>query len=150
MDDTTHRAIAVDQFNRTWELLDQGDARTADEDLAMLLAAATSRWHWGQLGDPRAAATGDWQVAHVLARLGAGELSLRFARRCLEAVVADEATGWRLASAHEGVARAHAAAGDAAGRAAHVEAALAALADEPDEDDRALVRAQVDDVPEVA
>ena len=144
----SHRDVAVELFNATWDLIDRADRTDADE-IDMALAAMTSRWHWGQVGGPEETATGDWQVAHVLSLIGEGSLAVRFARRNLDTAVAEGWTGWRLASAHEGMARASAAAGDAPGRAAHVAAANAALEAEPDTDEREAIAQQIATVPEL-
>ncbi len=99
------REVAVGQFNAAWDLIDKTD-RSAEDDGAMVLAAATSRWHWGQVGGPEQTATGDWQVAHVACLLGLGELAALFASRNLATAEAEGWDGWRLASAHEAMARA--------------------------------------------
>lgn len=133
-------------FNGTWDLIDK-PGRTSDEDIEMLLSAMASRWHWGQVGGTEQVATGDWQVGHVASLLGLGDLSLVFAARNL-AIARDEGwDGWRLASAHEGVARACAVLGDAEGLASHRAEAEAALLREPDEEERALIASQLATIP---
>ncbi len=141
-----HRDVGVDRFNATWDLIDAKD-HSADDDVELLLSAMTSRWHWGQAGGPEEISTGDWQVAHAASLLGLGELALLFARRNLATAEAQGWTGWRLASAHEGMARASAVAGDAEGRAAHLAAAEAALAAEPDAEERQVIAGQLATVP---
>ncbi len=145
VDDTEHRELGSTLFNHTWELLET-DPRTEDEDLELLLAAAASRWHWQHVGTVRHRATGDWQVARALSALGAGDLALRFAARALRSCELEGAGGWQLASAHEGVARAHQVRADLAARDVHVTAARAALAEEEDADDRAAIEAQLADL----
>ena len=56
-------------------------------------------------------------------------------------------SGWKLASVHEGMARAAAVNGDATGRAAHIEAAEAALAEEPSTEDAQMIADQLATVP---
>ncbi len=141
-----HREVAVGQFNAAWDLIDKAD-RTVEDDAAMVLAAATSRWHWGQVGGTEQIATGDWQVAHVACLLGLGELAALFAARNLAAADAEGWDGWRLASAHEGMARACATRGDAEGRSLHVEAARSALEREPDPEERVVVDEQLASLP---
>lgn len=135
-------------FNAAWTLIEQNE-RSEDDDLAMFLSAAASRWHWSRVGGAAEIATGDWQVAHVLSLLGEGSLALRFAQRNLAIVEAEGWTGWRLASAHEGMARAYAALADGARREEHVDAAEAALRDEPDAEERDVIAAQLASVPAV-
>lgn len=143
-----HRKVAARLFNATWDLIDKAD-RDAAEDVEMLSTAVTSRWHWTQVGTAEQIATGDWQVAHVFSLLGYGGPAVSFARRHLAAAIAEGWDGWRLASAHEGMARACAVAGDAAGRADHLAAASEALGREPDDEDREAITAQLASVPEV-
>lgn len=140
------RRLATSLFNKTWELIDDPD-RSAEDDIEMLLAAMTSRWHWGRVGGPEQVAVGNWQVAHVASLLGYGPLALVFAQRSLDVALAKGWGGWRLASAHEGVARACAVCGDEEGLANHLGEAELALADEPDEGDRAVIRSQLATIP---
>jgi len=145
-----HRELAATAFNRTWELIEKA-GRTADDDVEMLLSAMASRWHWAQIdGTTPQRAVGDWQVAHVASLLGIGDLAVMFAGRCLAVAETEGWTGWQLASALEGMARACAAIGDADGRARHVAACEAALADEPDVTERAVIAGQLATVPVVA
>lgn len=104
-DEEWHREIAKQQFNRCWDLIELAE-RSPDDEVDMLLAAMTSRWHWGQVGGAEQIATGDWQVAHVTSLLGHGELVRTFAARNLAAAEMLGFTGWLLVSAHEGMARA--------------------------------------------
>jgi hypothetical protein len=143
-----HRRQAVALFNATWDLIDKCD-RTEDDDAEMLLSAASSRWHWGQVGGAEQIASSDWQLAHVASLLGAADVATRFARRNLVLAESEGWDGWRLASAHEGMARACAVSGDAEGRSAHLGAARAALGREPDADDREVIEGQIATVPRV-
>lgn len=143
---TWHQELAAELFNRCWDLIDK-DPRTSDEDAEMLLLASTSRWHWGQVGGPEQIATGDWQVGHVAALLGHVDLAVAFAGRSLDTAVAQGWDGWRLASAHEGMARACACAGDDEGRSRHLALGRAALEREEDADNRQAIAGQLDAVP---
>lgn len=151
MDDETHerhRAFGVALFNDCWDLIERG-ARDGDDDLEMLLLAAASRWHWSRIGGPEQIANGDWQIAHVASLLGFADLALRFAEHNLTIAAAEGWDGWRLASAHEGMARACTAAGDAARREHHVELGRKALAHEDDAETRSAIAEQLDAVPEI-
>ncbi|HEX4904416.1 MAG TPA: hypothetical protein VFU93_03110 [Acidimicrobiales bacterium] len=149
MSDDVHRQIGVERFNASWDLIDKGAARSPDDDVELLLSAMTSRWHWGQVGGPEEVSTGDWQVAHAACLLGLGDLALLFARRNLATATERGWSGWRLASAHEGMARASAVAGDADGRSRHLAAAEAALANEPDAEESRIIASQLATVPSV-
>jgi hypothetical protein len=142
-----HRSLGIEYFNAAWDLIDQAE-RSADDGLEMLLLAAASRLHWQYAGGgTEELATGDWQVAHVASILGHGGLALAFAKRNLEVATRAGWRGWRLGSAHEGMARAAATAGDASLRDEHVAAAHTALADEPDAEARGVVAGQLETVP---
>lgn len=144
-----HQKYGATLFNRSWELIERAD-RTADEDAEMLLAAATSRWHWGQIGGPEEITGGDWQVAHVSSLLGFGDLARFFAERNLRVATDEQWDGWRLASAHEGMARACSAAGDVDGRERHLARAQEALDREPDDENRQVIAEQLASVPEIS
>jgi hypothetical protein len=146
---TWHQKFAVALFNQCWELIDR-DARDSDDNVEMLLLAATSRWHWAQVGGPEQIAAGDWQVAHVASLLGLVDLALIFAERNIALATGEGWHGWRLASAHEGMARACSAAGDAEGRRRHLERGREALERENDAESRTAIAEQLDSVPEAA
>jgi hypothetical protein len=141
-----HRRFGGALFNDCWDLI-ENDGRTPDDDVEMLLAAMASRWHWAQVGGPEQIATGDWQVAHVASLLGLADLALLFAERNLSIATGEGWLGWRLASAHEGMARACAVAGDAERRDEHVTRARQALEVEADDELREVIAGQVDAVP---
>ena len=142
-----HRQVAIDRFNRTWDLIDQGD-RSAYEDDELLEAALTSRYHWGVVGGASQWAVGDGQIARVAAMLGLSDLAVRYARRSL-AIVEDEGwTDFHLVSAYEVLARAHASAGAVTDRAAALGRARAALEAIDDPEDIELLTQQIDSVPE--
>ena len=152
MDDearTWHRKFGRALFNDCWDLIGSS-SRDSDDDVEMLLCAAASRWHWSRVGGAEEIATGDWQIAHVASLLGLGDLALRFAERNLAIAAAEGWDGWRLASAHEGMARAWAAAGDSARRARHLEFGRQALDREEDAETRVAIAEQLDAVPEAA
>lgn len=141
-----HRRFAAGLFNRTWELLD-APARTAAEDDELLAAAFASRYHWGPIGDAGNWAIGDGQIARAAAAIGLDEVAIRYATKALATA---ESEGWqdfRLASAHEVMARAYAAAGDGAARDRHLASARQALELLDDPEDRAVIGAQIDGVP---
>ena len=143
------RQAAAHLFNRAWELIDKS-GRSEDDDVEMFLSAAASCWHWRQVGTAEQVAVGEWQVAHVASLLGYGHLAMMFARRNLRAAQEAGWDGWRLASAHEGMARACAACGDGAGRLAHFASAEEALERETGPEERQVIADQLASVPAVA
>jgi hypothetical protein len=140
------RDVAKALFNGTWTLIDKPD-RTGEDDIQMLLSAMASRWHWGRVGGPEQVANGDWQVGHVASLIGFGTVALVFANRNLALALAEGWDGWRLASAHEGVARACSVLGDHEGLKRHYAEAEAALAREPDDEERAIIADQLTTIP---
>lgn len=132
-----HRAFAARYFNATWGLLDRTD-RTAGEDLQMIHYSHASRAHWQEAGGAREWAIGEWQISRVYATLGHGEAALRHAMESLRRAEELEDL-FLLASAHEGLARAYRAAGDADSAQDHAMLARAAAAEIVDEEDRAVV-----------
>lgn len=106
-----HRAFAVGANQLVWRLLARS-GRTADEDETMVHAAHASTWHWAAVGEPVNQARGEWLASHVYAVLGRGEPATHHARRSLAICEANDIGDFDLAYAHEGVARAAAAASD--------------------------------------
>ena len=146
LDPTEERRVAVDLFNHVWRLLEI-DGRTQAQDDDLVHAAHASRWHWGRVGGPEQWAIGEWQCSRVYAVLGRGDQALFHAQRCLDLCDENGVESFVPASAHEALARAHAVRGDM--EAARVERNLAyALAVElDDDDDRAVIEADLATLP---
>jgi hypothetical protein len=110
-----HRQMAAALFNHTWELIEKA-GRSPEEDIEMIHMAHASRYHWGQVPehDAKNLARGEWQVARVHTLLRQADTAMYHARRCLEITEAAGIGDFDIAFAHEAVARAAAAAGDAA------------------------------------
>ena len=143
-EDLTHRELASQTFNASWSLLER--ARSDEEDLELLEVAFTSRYHWRHEGGPQQVAIADWMVSRCCSELGEGTLALRFAVAALASAPPD-APAWLRASLLEGLARAHAANGDQSSRDDAAHRAAQVLAEETDDDDRALIEAQLASVP---
>jgi DNA-binding transcriptional MerR regulator len=148
VDPTTRRALAVGLFNRVWQLLETAD-RTQEQDDEMIHAAHASRYHWAEVPghEPKNVAIGEWQIARVYCVLGRGEPALHHARRCLAVVERGDQPDWLRASAYEGLARAHAVAGDRAEAARWKVKASETIAREPDKDDREIVEQDIATLP---
>jgi len=106
-----HRKLAVDLFNRVWELLDKSD-RTSEEIDEMIHAAHASRHHWGEIGTSLEFERGEWQISRVYSTLKRSEPARFHAARCLEICEGNGIGDFDLAFAYEALARAHAVAGD--------------------------------------
>ncbi len=142
----SERQLAADLFNLVWTLLEQA-GRTTEDDDRMVHAAHASRYHWGQVGGPEQLAIGEWQCARVYSVLGRAEPALHHARRCLEIATASTVPEWLIASAHEGLARAYAVAGQRESALASRAAAEAALAKVADAEDRQVVQDDLASLP---
>ena len=142
----SERQLAADLFNLVWTLLEQTGRSTEDDD-RMVHAAHASRYHWGQVGGPQQLAIGEWQCARVYSVLGRAEPALHHARRCLEIATGGDVPDWLIASAHEGMARAYAVAGQRESALASRAAAEAALAEVTDPEDRQVVQDDLASLP---
>ncbi|MFN2483833.1 MAG: hypothetical protein ABR509_02700 [Candidatus Limnocylindria bacterium] len=146
IDARQRRQLAVDLFNHVWTLLEKQDRSAEDED-AMVHAAHASRHHWGEVGEPVNLARGEWQISRVYSVLARGEPALYHARRCLELCEANGIGDFDLAYAYEAMSRAY--------HVAHVHEASRQYADMAreagdaiaEEDDRALFRSDIADLP---
>lgn len=138
-----HRRLGIDLYNRTWTLMDS----PGDE---MLHCAHASAYHWMQSGGTTAnRARSEWLCSRVYAVLGRSEAALHHARRCIELVESapEEMEDWDLAAAHEALARAHLAAGEADEARRYLELAREETAQIAEEDDRKHIEADLASLP---
>ena len=138
--------MAVAAFNTTWTLID-APARSPEQDRQMLTSAFAARWHWGEIGTAENIAVSDWQVSHCASLLGDGPLALWFAHAGLERAESAELPTWLVASMCEGMARAHATAGDRSGYERFAARARDLLARVDDAEDRELIESQLASIP---
>jgi hypothetical protein len=143
-----NRRYAVELYNAAWDLLDSPERTEAEDDEVLTLAFA-SRYHWGAAADggEEQLAIGDWFIGHVAAHLGLSALAVRFSGRALDRVEALDVGGWLLASAYEGMARAHACAGDDEGRSRYTALAETALEGIEDPEEREVIEDQLRSIP---
>lgn len=113
MDFMTHKQMAIDLFNLTWDLIEKQDRTKSDVD-TMLYAANASRYHWGVVGTPLNFARGEWQISRVYAILGRAEPALHHATKSEQFCLEHDLGAFDLAFAYEAIARAHAVSGNAA------------------------------------
>lgn len=137
-----HRTMGPMLFNRTWELLDDEDRGPEDEEL-MLAATLGQRYHWYQVGTPLHMAIADWQVSRVAAVLGYPDIAERFGRRSLQLCVDNDLPPFYRGYAHEALARAADVVDDHRTRDQHVLAARELLPHISDDDERAMLDADV-------
>lgn len=129
-----HRYFAADCFNRAWDLMDKTD-RTAGDDLALIDLVHASMWHWSQRPDVTdlKRSIGYWQASRAYAVVGQGAKALQYGQLCLDVTPADEP--FYIGYAHEALARAEFALGNAEAGRRHLERArelAAAVAAEGD------------------
>ena len=141
-----HTRLAKSLFNRSWDLLEK-PGRTYQEDHDMLQAAFASRYHWGVVGTEDKWMIGDGQVARIAASLGHSTLALDYATRALDSTRSHGWHDFRLASAYETMARAHASGGNAEERDRYLELAREALNVIDDPEDRRIIEEQIATVP---
>ena len=136
------RALAMQLYNTTWDLIDKPE-RTRDEDDELLHRAHASRYHWGEVGTAANRARGEWICSRVYTVLGRAEPALHHARRCLELVESHPADveEWDLPAAYEAFARAHSLAGELDEARRYVELGRQATSRIEDADDRAPLEA---------
>jgi DNA-binding transcriptional MerR regulator len=140
------RALAVELFNGVWRLLEKED-RSAADDERMVHMAHASRYHWGQVGTPSNLSIGEWQCSRVYAVVGRAEPALHHAAEALRITQENGIGDFQLAFAYEALARAHAVAGDAEEARRWTEQALAATESVSQEDDRELLRSDLETIP---
>jgi hypothetical protein len=145
-DDTDHRKLAIGYFNAAWDLIDL-DSRTPQQCRDLLGIALASRQHWIEAGGTEQnLAVSDWQVAYAASLGGFGGLALSFAKAAVDRAEAADAPTWMRASVHEGLARAHAAAGDRAGYDREAALTRELLSQVEEAEDRELVQSQLESI----
>ena len=140
-----HKKMAVELFNRTWDLLDKPE-RTVEENDELVHAGHASRYHWGKVGKPVNLARGEQQLSHIYAVLKRAEPAFYHGQRALEICQANGIADFDIAFAYEALARANAVAGNQPERKRHLELARAAAAGIAKEEDRKYFLSQLDTV----
>lgn len=140
------RALAARLYNETWSLL-QNEERTARDDDRMLHMAHASRFHWDNVGTDQHRSIGEWQISRVHAALGRGPSAVFHAERAVEYAQKSTVEDWVRASAREGLARAHAVAGNLEAARQARDESLALLDTISDDDDRQVIAADIESLP---
>ena len=119
-----HLLFATDFHGKTWELLDKKQ-RTPIEDELMLDYAHASMAHWRAAGTSVRHQRGEWLLARTYAVVGAQELAVHHARRCLQLLESNqsEMEDFDFAFAYEALARALAIKGENAEAKKYIEMA---------------------------
>ena len=138
----SHRQVAIELFNRTWELLEK-ETRTDSEDAEMLTAAFASRYHWREIGEPKNFSVSDWQVARVAAVLGLPDLAERFGQAALDVAASANLDPFYVSYGHEALARAAQLAGNRNEAKRHLDRARDLLEEVEDSSARDLLAADL-------
>ena len=119
-----HHYLGIELNQQVWKLLGKED-REAKDEKRMERFAQASLFHWQHSPrfQPLNAQRGHWLLARVYTVLERTEEALHHAGECLQLTEALELKGFDLAYAHEGMARAQAAAQDTAEAASHFQRA---------------------------
>jgi DNA-binding transcriptional MerR regulator len=144
LDRETHRRLGADLFNKTWTLMEK-EPRTSEEDDAMIHCAHAAAYHWLQVGTAANRARSEWQCSRMYTVVGHPAAALHHARRCLAICESEPGAleDWDLPFAYEALARASAVAGDRDEMARCLEQARSLGAAIADDDDRALLEADL-------
>ncbi|MFX1477631.1 MAG: hypothetical protein ACFFCI_05835 [Promethearchaeota archaeon] len=105
-----HEKLAKQNFNKTWDFLDQKD-RTEEDNINMIHTVHASRFHWGVLvsegkGTALNLQRGEWIISRVYSVLERGEPALYHAKICLDLTEKNNIGDFDLAFAYEAMARA--------------------------------------------
>lgn len=140
-----HRALGIELYNRTWELLEGPDLDDAID------TAHASAYHWSHAAGATVAnrARSHWLCSRAHSVAGQSEGALHHANRCLALVEGnpDEMEDWDLAGAYEALARAHLAAGDETEAHRFYELGRTALEAIAEADDRKHIEADLGSLP---
>lgn len=140
-----HKKLAIDNFNKTWDLIDLNN-RTKEQDIEMIHTAHASLFHWMQIGTPLNFARGEWQVSRVYNLLGMGESALLHGHKSLDLCLANNIEDFDLAFGYETVARAYKNLGDTDNQKLYYNKALAASENIAKKDDKDYTLSEIKDL----
>lgn len=141
----THRELAVELFNLTWDLMDKPE-RTPEETDHMIHAAHASRYHWGVIGEALNWQRGEWQVSRVYAVAKRPKACLYHAQRCMVITETYKLDGFDLAFAHEALARAYSLLEDVENMEKHLALGKEATAKIEDQGDKEYTLSELENI----
>ena len=144
IDSATHRKLAVEANNSTWEILGKTPNEISEdeaEEMTRRAYAAAYHWQRAEGASPENEARASWLLSRVWVVRQNGELALHHARRCLAVCESAGLVDFDLAYAHEALARSFAALGYPEQARHHL--AIAREVPIADIEDRALVEADL-------
>jgi hypothetical protein len=138
-----HKSLAIETYNMSKALLRKELTEAESRDL--ITFAATSKYHWRQVGGIREFAISDWLMSRAFGAIGESQLAIKFANSAIE--LEDESFPfWLQASLREGLARALRGAGRHDESEKQIAVALDCLKNEPDKGDVQFIRKQLMEV----
>lgn len=141
-----HKFHAVEANNHTWDLIVID--RTPDQDEEMLTSAHAAAYHWRQVGSELHRARATMLLAQVHALVGLGSTAWIYAEEMRAFFLAQTTTpDWELAFTHAIHAHAASVAGQSKAHRESYQLAEATLTAIENEDDRMVVQATFDLVP---
>ena len=118
-----HKKIAIESFNKTWDLMDCKN-RSKEEDMEMIHTAHASFYHWMLIGKPINFAKSEWQISRVYTLLGMGQSALVHGLQSLDLCLKNNIGDFDLAFAYETVSRAYKILGDSTNQRFYYKKAL--------------------------
>ncbi len=106
MEKETHKKLAIEAFNKTWDYLDL-ESRNNEETLEMIHLSHASRYHWGFAGDELNKGRGEWQISRVYSVSNLGESALLHAKAYLDICLKNNYKDWDISFAYESIAYAY-------------------------------------------
>lgn len=147
MDPEIERQIAKTTFNDCWKLLGKNkNERTKLDDAQMLNLAHASRYHWGNVGEPKEFAIGEWQISRVNAEIGNAAACMFHAELCKHWTDMLPDPSFMAASAAEGLSRAYYVSGNLEEAIKHKQLAKTLLVGVPEVDGK-YVQEDIDSLP---
>lgn len=141
-----HEQLSKSCFNAAWDLIEKR-GRSPGETNEMIHLAHASVYHWMKRADctDQNLSIGYWQLARVYALAGMPESALHFAKYCLAYSEKHGVAPVFLGYAHEALARAYQAGGDAEQVKMNLEKVREIAITLPD-DDREQLLADIEDI----
>lgn len=101
------KKLAASNFNQAWQYLDKGQLSNDDKiALLQLVHASFTFWEMNTDHTVRNISIGFWQISRAYAVMDEGNLSLLYAKKCLEVSTNETLDSFYLAYAYEAKARA--------------------------------------------
>jgi hypothetical protein len=144
---TWQRRLASQANNRAWRL-SEAETRTSEEDEDMLQAAHAAMYFWKIVGNQNNRAHAAQLLAHVYALLKLPNPAKHYLAQATPTFSAPGAAPWEVALSHAVAANVAAACGDKDAHQRHYKEAQRLIAALPDPEDRGIINATLNVVPQ--